>query len=404
MDKYISLLSKVQIYELEEVSGDKLIIYNKQCYHIGEMLYDCIVLLKKGMDITNITSFLNEKYKTDFNDNEIDYVLNKSIDNIESLSQQKSFGVIDNIYVRKKLMDQKYIQSIAQMLVPLCDKATVIMTVAIFAVSQYLIFVLWQDKVSYISGYATDNPVVTIFSIYLTIPVIAFWHEFGHSAASLYWNIKPKEIGFGLYLVFPIFYTDVSDIWRLPRMKRIFVNFGGIYFQMILSILLSFVFLIIDNINISYVIFSIFISNLFMLTYAIIPFFRNDGYWIYSDFFHIANLSYRSKKYPLMVRNLLKNNKISMQEKLNILKSNWALFIYSICDTFLTMCMFASIFVMTIWNLAQIFQLSSYIGHTSTLFVIQKGLFIFITLSLNIYFLYRIGLMFTVSIKNKYLL
>jgi len=42
-------------------------------------------------------------------------------------------------------------------------------------------------------------------------------HEFGHSSACLRFGAQPSGIGFTLYLVYPAFYSDVSDAWRLRR-------------------------------------------------------------------------------------------------------------------------------------------------------------------------------------------
>ena len=48
------------------------------------------------------------------------------------------------------------------------------------------------------------------------------------------------NIGFALYFIYPAFYTDVTKVWRLPRLKRAVVDLGGIYFQAILFVVLTF--------------------------------------------------------------------------------------------------------------------------------------------------------------------
>ena len=61
-------------------------------------------------------------------------------------------------------------------------------------------------------------------------------HEFGHAAACRYGGATPGTMGFGLYIVFPAFYTDVTDSYRLDRRHRIWVDLGGLYFNAILCV------------------------------------------------------------------------------------------------------------------------------------------------------------------------
>ena len=43
----------------------------------------------------------------------------------------------------------------------------------------------------------------------------SFFHELGHAAACKYFGIRHGGIGFGLYLNFPVLYTDVTEVWKL---------------------------------------------------------------------------------------------------------------------------------------------------------------------------------------------
>ena len=52
------------------------------------------------------------------------------------------------------------------------------------------------------------------------------FHEFGHAAAARYSGAEPGVMGAGLYLVWPAFYTDVTDSYRLGRRGRIRTDLG----------------------------------------------------------------------------------------------------------------------------------------------------------------------------------
>ena len=66
------------------------------------------------------------------------------------------------------------------------------------------------------------------------------FHEFGHAAAARYSGAEPGVIGAGLYLVWPAFYTDVTDSYRLGRWGRIRTDLGGLYFNSIVVVLTFF--------------------------------------------------------------------------------------------------------------------------------------------------------------------
>jgi len=135
---------------------------------------------------------------------------------------------------------------------------------------------------------------------------IIFLHEFGHAAACKKLGAEPGSVGFGFYLLSPVMFADVSDIWKLKSQERNYVNFAGLYMEILLAVVLSAVYLfIIQDIYllvINYMILFSFILNLN-------PFLRYDGYWILSDTIKTANLRKVSmQKLHLFLQSVFKNN------------------------------------------------------------------------------------------------
>ncbi|MGA8257928.1 MAG: hypothetical protein WB767_15270, partial [Nocardioides sp.] len=64
----------------------------------------------------------------------------------------------------------------------------------------------------------------------------AGFHEFGHAAAARRGGATPGVMGAGLYLVWPAFYTDVTDSYRLGRAGRLRTDLGGLYFNAIIAV------------------------------------------------------------------------------------------------------------------------------------------------------------------------
>ena len=64
----------------------------------------------------------------------------------------------------------------------------------------------------------------------------AAFHEIGHAAACRYGGGRPGGMGAGIYMVWPAFYTDVTDAYRLPRRARLRTDLGGIYFNAVIAV------------------------------------------------------------------------------------------------------------------------------------------------------------------------
>jgi putative peptide zinc metalloprotease protein len=129
------------------------------------------------------------------------------------------------------------------------------------------------------------DPVDMLIVVALTIASAAF-HECGHAAACRYGAARPGRIGFGLYLVWPSFYTDVTDSYRLSRAGRLRTDFGGVYFNAIFMLGLLGCYALTGN---PLLLLAIAVSHLEIIE-QLMPFVRFDGYWILSDLVGVPDL------------------------------------------------------------------------------------------------------------------
>lgn len=162
--------------------------------------------------------------------------------------------------------------------------------------------------------------------------VSSFFHELGHASACKYCGVKHGSIGFGLYLNFPVLYTDVTEIWKLNRKQRFVVNIAGVYFQCFFLIVLLAGFWMTGDDMLRYM---ILILNLgFLMTLN--PFFKFDGYWIVSDLLGVPSLRKRSIeiiKYYL--NRIMKRPTQQVPYLLRIsLRARWGLAIYAVIVNF----------------------------------------------------------------------
>lgn len=137
--------------------------------------------------------------------------------------------------------------------------------------------------------YASSSPLGATADFFLALLLTFFaysLHELGHASALKYSGARPGNIGFTLYLIFPAFYSDVTDAWRLPRWRRLLVDVSGSYFECIAIIPLAIAFLSTHC--------GIFWYSIVMIGFSIFnnanPVFRFDGYWALRDMFGTANV------------------------------------------------------------------------------------------------------------------
>jgi putative peptide zinc metalloprotease protein len=137
----------------------------------------------------------------------------------------------------------------------------------------------------------TSIPTSTYLIGYLLVFLSVLFHEFGHLSACQYFGCPHSEIRLGLYLVFPVFYANVTPAWRLERKARVVVDLGGMYFQLILTIPAFLLFLLTED----QVWLLLFLELDAMILFSLNPFLRFDGYWLCSDLLGVPNLRSRSQ-------------------------------------------------------------------------------------------------------------
>jgi len=129
------------------------------------------------------------------------------------------------------------------------------------------------------------NPADLLIVLGLSVISAAF-HECGHAAACRYGGAKPGRIGVGIYLVWPSFFTNVTDSYRLSKSGRLRTDLGGLYFNLIFILILAALYTATSS---QVVLLVIAVTHLEMLE-QLLPFVRFDGYFILSDLAGLPDL------------------------------------------------------------------------------------------------------------------
>jgi putative peptide zinc metalloprotease protein len=134
------------------------------------------------------------------------------------------------------------------------------------------------------------NPVLLLLVLGLVVLATAL-HEIGHATAARYGGAEPGVMGAGIYVVWPAFYTDVTDAYRLNRTGRLRVDLGGVYFNclFILGIAGAYALTRFEPLLVLIIVQHLQIIQQFL------PFLRLDGYYILSDLTGVPDMFQRIK-------------------------------------------------------------------------------------------------------------
>ncbi|MDQ6716276.1 MAG: hypothetical protein M3Z83_09220, partial [Actinomycetota bacterium] len=137
---------------------------------------------------------------------------------------------------------------------------------------------------------AFEQPGLLLAVFALTV-LSAGFHEFGHAAAARYGGATPGAMGTGLYLVWPAFYTDVTDSYRLGKAGRVRTDLGGLYFNAIVAVLMFGVWWVTRYDAVLLIIGTQVLQMLRQLA----PLVRFDGYHVLADLTGVPDLYHRIK-------------------------------------------------------------------------------------------------------------
>src|SRR4029079_9472521 len=125
---------------------------------------------------------------------------------------------------------------------------------------------------------AFAKPGLLVLVLVVTV-LSAGFHEFGHAAAARRGGAQPGVMGAGIYLLWPAFYTDVTDSYRLGRGGRIRTDLGGLYFNAIV-VVLTFVWGWATGWE---ALLLLVATQVLQMTQQLLPLLRFDGYHVLAD-------------------------------------------------------------------------------------------------------------------------
>jgi putative peptide zinc metalloprotease protein len=185
--------------------------------------------------------------------------------------------------LRKQLLRPGVVGALATLARPVFWPPVVVAVVAgLIAVDVWLFFVHGLG-----SGIRASVQQPAVFLLVMAVVVVsAALHELGHAAACAYGGAKPGGMGAGIYVVWPAFYTDVTDAYRLDRGGRLRTDLGGVYINAIIVIIMAGGYAVTGY---EPLVLLCFLLQIVVLQ-QMLPFLRLDGYYVLSDLVGVPDL------------------------------------------------------------------------------------------------------------------
>lgn len=281
----MNIYNNINIYPFYTSMKDKyfLLSYNGQYYEATYPIVELLTELQKYSTKEEAVFSYIQKKEGKYTSDQIQLVIEKFITPLFSMKKKKNTFLYEKILftapVIKKLSDKcQFLYKKINIVVILT--LTLLLNIYFFLTTDNLL--IFNNKVN----------TYMIVGLLVFMLLSSFFHELGHASACKHFGVQHGGIGFGLYLTFPVLYTDVTEVWKLNRIQRCVVNIAGVYFQSYWLIGLLIGFFLTGNDILRYL---ILIMNFgFLMTLN--PFFKFDGYWIASDLLGVPNLRARSKE------------------------------------------------------------------------------------------------------------
>jgi putative peptide zinc metalloprotease protein len=134
------------------------------------------------------------------------------------------------------------------------------------------------------------DPLFILLLLGLVVLSAAF-HETGHATACAYGGARPGVMGVGIYIVWPAFYTDVTDAYRLGKAGRLRTDLGGVYFNSIFTLGTFGAYFVTGWEPLLLVV----PLQIMEMLHQFLPFIRLDGYYIVSDLTGVPDMFARIK-------------------------------------------------------------------------------------------------------------
>ena len=207
-------------------------------------------------------------------------------------------GFLNPLAIRIPLLDpERFLSRLYPVVRPLFSWLGALVYLGIVASALVLVGMHWDP----LTGNLIDRVLVfeNLIVLLVSYPVVKSLHELGHGFAVKHWGGEVHEIGVMFLVFMPVPYVDASAAAGFPnKWQRAFVGAAGILVELFLAACAMFIWVAAEEGLARAFAFNVMlIGGVSTLLFNGNPLLRFDGYYVFSDFLEIPNLSVRANKY-----------------------------------------------------------------------------------------------------------
>jgi putative peptide zinc metalloprotease protein len=260
-----------------------------QVIQLSRLLYLVVSLIDGARGPDEIAALASDKLGRSLSGEQVRYLVTAKLDPLGVLAGAGAPAVLPTaspllaLRARVTLFPEAAACALGTLLRPLFRPPVIIAVVASVAALDFWLFS--THGLSLALNQVLNDPADLLLVAGLLL-VSAFFHECGHAAGCRYGGARPGRIGAGIYLVWPAFFTNVTDSYRLNRAGRLRTDLGGVYFNLIFMLALAACY---AATSAAILLLAIALTHLELLE-QLLPFVRFDGYFILSDLVGVPDL------------------------------------------------------------------------------------------------------------------
>lgn len=320
-------------------------------FELSQMMADIIITLRLERTLERTAEKLSEFWGEEISPEQLEVVIENylkkmglvelGVDSDEASEQPEPperKQPFDQVHFRITILPASVLKPISKVTRYLYQRSVAIILIAAITLTHYA--VLRNFNKAMLGEVIFNSSVQSYLAVYALLYACVLWHEVGHVSALARFGKDAKEIGFGLYFIFPVLYTDVSNCWALKRWQRVIVDCGGVYFQAMTAIPLYLTHLLTGS---PIPVFMILV-NFSLILLILNPVLKFDGYWVLADALGIINL--REKSLALVshyFRRLILRQPLELTERLQFPMS------IRLCGLVYGMCSGVLLWVWLLW-------------------------------------------------------
>ncbi len=256
---------------------------------VSPLLHQLAAALDPGRDLEWVATQLGASVGRSISAGSVAYLIDNKLRPLGVLAdsppadQRRSTADVPGLTLHAGVVPAPVVRASTTLLRPLFLPPVVILALALVINADVW---LWRShQVGAGLRQVLTEPALMLGVVALTLVAGAF-HELGHATASRYAGAEPGVIGAGIYLLWPVFYNDLDDSYRLGRTDRLRCDLGGVYFNVLFILVLVGAF----GLTGFTPLLVVAAAQHLAILQQFLPFVRLDGYYVVSDLAGVPDL------------------------------------------------------------------------------------------------------------------